>query len=408
MSKKVMLVALSIALVAALVGGATMAWFSDSAASEPVEFAAGTVLIEAGSSSIASQYFDPVDGIFVYGVIGNSGDLYEIDVKNQAENRIFENPNSYTGYYPNALAFDEVNDRLYFAANKNYLWYYDFSTDELVNAGQFPQTGKEVYGATFGGGYFWYVPNGTADLYKVALDNEGKIADSSHVTMTDNSNLAFGDIVIDYAGGIIYGSSTSFYFTYDTVSGEFKNHGKAGRDLQLAWGHDGVLYGHNTGSRNWYTVIPETGTPTTLFTGEYVYNDLAPGSKSYWNPGDCAWAKFNVKNVGTKNSHVRLNVSGSWQEKSGDGWVDWTPPDGNDMITITSAGTSWEEQDGYLYYNAVLEPGDTAELSLQVCFSIDAGNDFQGKRFVITGTFDAIQTTHGASQEVWSWSPDNQ
>lgn len=79
MSKKVMLVALSIALVAALVGGVTMAWFNDSDASGPVEFAAGTVLIEAGSSSITSQYFDASDGVFVYGVEGNSGDLYEID-----------------------------------------------------------------------------------------------------------------------------------------------------------------------------------------------------------------------------------------------------------------------------------------------------------------------------------------
>ena len=49
MSKKVMLIALSIALVAALVGGATMAWFTDSDASGPVEFAAGTVQIEAGT-----------------------------------------------------------------------------------------------------------------------------------------------------------------------------------------------------------------------------------------------------------------------------------------------------------------------------------------------------------------------
>ncbi|NLB18295.1 MAG: hypothetical protein GX825_06115, partial [Syntrophomonadaceae bacterium] len=392
MSKKVALIALSIVLVAALVGGATMAWFTNSAASDPVEFTAGTVLIEAGSSSIASQYFDPVDGIFVYGEIGNSGDLYEIDVKNQVENRIFENPKTYSGYYPNGLAFDEVNDRLYFAANKNDLYYYDFSADELVNAGKFPQTGKDVYGATFGGGYFWYVPNDTADLYKVTFDNEGKIAGSSHVTMTENTGLQFGDIVIDYAGGIIYGSSTSFYFTYDTVTGEFKNLGRAGRDLQLAWGHDGVLYGHNTTSRNWYSVVPDTGTPAKLFTGEYDYNDLAPGSKSYWNPGDCAWAKFNVKNVGTKNSYVRLLLGGKWQEKTDDGWVDWPPPAGDDMVTFTSAGASWIAEGGYLYYNAVLEPGEIAELSLSVCFSTDAGNDFQGKRFVVTGGLEAIQT----------------
>jgi predicted ribosomally synthesized peptide with SipW-like signal peptide len=402
MSKKVMLISLSIALVAALVGGATMAWFTDSDASGPVEFAAGTVLIEAGSSSIASQYFDAADGVFVYGVEGNSGDLYEIDVQNGLENKIFDNPKNYSGYYPNGLAFDEVNDRLYFAANRKDLYFYDFSADELVEAGTFPTTNKDVYGATFGGGYFWYIPNGTGDLYKVSFDSNGMIDDWDSVTMTDAPNLQFGDVVIAYVDGIIYGSSTSFYFTYDISSGVFTRVGSAGKDLQLAWGHDGVLYGHNTGNFNWYTVVPETGAPSQIFKGERAYNDLAPGSTSYWNPGDCAWAKFNVKNVGTKNSYVRLNISGYWQEKVDGKWVDWNPP--ADVVTITPGGTSWEKRGDHFYYTAALEPGGTAELSLRVCLSTEAGNDFQGKRFVLTGTFDAIQTTHGApAQNGWSW-----
>ena len=78
MSKKVMLIALSIALVAALVGGATMAWFTDSDASGSVEFAAGTVLIEAGSSSIASQYLTRAKmcSSTAFKLVG---DIYEID-----------------------------------------------------------------------------------------------------------------------------------------------------------------------------------------------------------------------------------------------------------------------------------------------------------------------------------------
>jgi hypothetical protein len=31
-------------------------------------------------------------------------------------------------------------------------------------------------------------------------------------------------------------------------------------------------------------------------------------------------------------------------------------------------------------------------------------NQYQGKRFMLTGTFDAIQTTHGApAQNSWLW-----
>lgn len=50
-----MLVALSIALTAALVGGVTMAWFTDSATAGEAEFTAGTVKITAGGSMAVSE-----------------------------------------------------------------------------------------------------------------------------------------------------------------------------------------------------------------------------------------------------------------------------------------------------------------------------------------------------------------
>ena len=46
--RKALLLALSVMLVAAAVGGATMAWFTDAAVTEPNKFAAGTVDITAG------------------------------------------------------------------------------------------------------------------------------------------------------------------------------------------------------------------------------------------------------------------------------------------------------------------------------------------------------------------------
>ena len=386
-----------------------MAWFTDSASSDVQEFAAGTVLIEAGSSSIASQYFDASDGVFVYGVEGVSGDLYEIDVLNKIENKIFNNPNDYSGWYPNALAFDNVNDRLYFATNRSSLSYYDFSSNTLVSAGTLSHPGsKDVYAGAFGGGYYWYVPNGTSNLYKVALDSDGKIESSSYVEMT-NSNLSFGDVVIDYADGMIYGSSTSFYFTYDTDTGIFTNLGSAGKDLQLAWGHDGNLYGHSSGSNNtpnWYSVIPTTGAKTWIFEGENSYYDLASGYKSYWNPGDCAWAKFNVKNVGTKNSYVRVSLSDEWMEYVNGEWVAWVLdtdafPDcssGNVVTFNLCEGMGdWVQVGDYFYYTPILEPGDTAELCMEVCLSgPNTCNEYQGKRFVMKGSFDAIQITNNA------------
>ena len=65
------------------------------------------------------------------------------------------------------------------------------------------------------------------------------------------------------------------------------------------------------------------------------------------------------------------------------------------------------------YYNGELEGtyfghGEGTDLCIKVCLNgPSTGNEFQGKRFVLTGTFDAIQTTNGASMEVWNWSPGN-
>lgn len=52
MSKKILFIALTIAMVAALVGGSTMAWFTVKAAAPVNEFTAGTVMIEAGEEAV--------------------------------------------------------------------------------------------------------------------------------------------------------------------------------------------------------------------------------------------------------------------------------------------------------------------------------------------------------------------
>ena len=88
MRKKVTFAVFAIMLSALLVGGYTMAWFTDSATSETQEFAAGTVLIEAGSSVIGSQNFSPDEATYLYGAQADTGDLYEIDVKNKTVNKI--------------------------------------------------------------------------------------------------------------------------------------------------------------------------------------------------------------------------------------------------------------------------------------------------------------------------------
>ncbi len=447
MKRKVLLIALTIALVAGIVGGGTMAWFTAKAEVNN-EFTAGTVMIQADSNMIYSQYFDPQDGVFVYGIEGKTGDIYEIDPVNKLENKIFNNPDTYSGWYPNALAFDKANDRLYFARNRTELWFYDFSGDQLKKAGDFKHSSvtevgnKDVYGAAFGGGYYWYVPNGTAYLFKVAFNPDGTIKSDAYQIMTDAPNMNFGDVVIDYAGGIIYGSATAFYFTYDTVNDVFTNYGATdAHDLQLAWGSDGKLYGHRSGTadtRAWYEITdPNDGSVENLnFQSENSYYDLASGYKSFWNPGDCAWKKFTVYNTGTKEIKVRVDLSGLWEFNYDWLWENWealcfteiedasgeprwperparpsaewdafveyladlpVPVTSNPVPCEENGSVNWAIVNGYWEYNGTLEAGQYAELCLKVCLDgPGATNEFQGGKFKLNAFFEAVQASNEA------------
>ena len=441
MKGKVLISALVIMVIAAAFGAGTMAWFTAKAEAPENTFTAGTVMIEAGSSTIMSQYFDPEQGVFVYGIQRrqDGANIYEIDVLNGIENMIFANPQTYSSFYPNGLAFDQANDRLYYSRSSSQLWFYDFNSNTLNQAGNFDhgtKTGSaDVYGATFGGGYYWYVPNNSAYLYRVTLDGDGNFVSSDYELMTEDRGLQFGDIVIDYADGVIYGSDLGIYFTYDIATGNFVNHGSSGRNLQLAWGHDGNLYGHATGDMRWYGVNAANGATSYLFTGANIYNDLASGFTSYWNPGDCAWKKYTVKNTGSKDIRVRMELSGEWEFNWEWLWENWDALCFSERAEkpVEMAGAVWNEfeayvlglpnpvtfefcdpnqsdwvynVDGYWYYTGSeydpIEPGDELELCLKVCLDGEtATNEFQGGRFKLNAKFDAVQASNFAPYYEW-------
>ncbi len=79
MAKTIMIIAICVALVSATIGGATMAWYTDRAVSGQIDFAAGTVLVEANTA-------------MVFGVERETGHLYEIDIVTGAKYKIYETP----------------------------------------------------------------------------------------------------------------------------------------------------------------------------------------------------------------------------------------------------------------------------------------------------------------------------
>lgn len=409
MKKQLIMSVIILAIVAALIGGATMAWFSDVAVSDDVSFSAGTLLIEANSS-------------LIYGVEQTTGDLFEIDPTTGIKHRIYETPN-FSGTNinsPNGLAYDNKNHRLYFAvydsdedpAKNSMLYFYDFD-------GNHHEAGLVegiVAGACYGRGYFWYIKNETDDLYKVSFDPVNGEVDQvipAYESFTDGEKtFRFGDVAMESFGNMLYGSSLQSgstspeFFQVDLSNGVYEPIAIGGSSsrLQLAFGANGVLYGHSAGTREWYSIDTATGDATELTwsSGDKVFTDLASNWQNNWNPGDCDIARFYVRNTGTKNSYIRFK----WYESF------WGfEPEVLDVVSIEPCEPTWAvnpdaPDDGYLYYQGELSPNEEILLCIRICFSgDDAGDEYQGQVFTLKPVFEAIQTTHDASADPdeWGW-----
>ena len=132
-----------------------------------------------------------------------------------------------------------------------------------------------------------------------------------------------------------------------------------------------------------------------------------------WNPGDCNTRIFTIENTGTKGIYLRGKLTGNWYQLDGEEWVEWLDG-GENIVTISLADkddTDWEEEDGYFYYMNPI-PGTysghnpenrTVELKVKVCLARETGNDYQGKRYIVNATFEAIQSSNNAPYLAEGW-----
>lgn len=415
MKKRIIFSVFTIVVAAAVIAGGTMAWFSNSAETSDAVFTAGVVSIEAGGSVILSQNFDPEEAVYLYGATERTGDksgLYEIDVKSGNTHMFYEIDLSELAvsdtYSPNGLAFDNENRRLYFSlinGSNSTLYFYDFKNKELVTAGQ---VNAVVYGATFWNGYFWFIKNNSDDLYKVTFNADGKVITSEKVAditekLQNPKSFGFGDVVIDIRDGVLYGSSTetgNAFFSYDIDNEVYSEIASSGNviNLQIAFGSDGVLYGHSTKTKKWYSINHANGNTEELRTGDLIFNDLASGYISVWNPGDTEKLKYYVTNTGTKRIYLRAKLEGSWENSGLD----------DDMVKITLCPEyegDWKEHgNGVFYYMHEIMPGGSVTLCAQVQLNgPDTDNDYQGETYTLTGVMEAIQATNDAPYLAEGW-----
>lgn len=272
---------------------------------------------------------------FIHGIQRDTGFLYEVNPLTGTFNKIFEPTGLSNGgdfNYPNGLAYDEPNNRLYYNDKAKNLYAYDFLTNSQVDLGDIQHLNA---GATYFEGAYYYIPQSTTDdLHKVTIT--GNAVTNEEVILTNftgepNRKFNFGDMVMRWENGnlILYFSSvTPAEFakidltngTYQVLTNDLPEIG-GGTQQQLTFGPDGKLYGHRTqiGSTPngmFYDILPGDGSATALntvpdeFNLPFLFNDLAParlecdadtGEETAWGglidfPGK-NWARYFIYTV---------------------------------------------------------------------------------------------------------------
>ena len=265
---------------------------------------AGDDLLIAAHAVVETQ----ISKATIYGVTQN-GEIYAIDMLTGIEVQITDELNNEGGSsWPNGLALDQENGRLYYAdgSSRDQIYFYDLEDDSNHFAGE---AGGVVAGAEFADGAYWYIVNGTYEFRKMTFDADGKDGTDEDVTeLGTRHNL--GDLAVNFSETILYGHSNTSrgdaFFSID-LNDDFKYteiKQPAGKNLQIAFGSDGILYGVTTGTKNWYSIDLEDGTRTLIRDAENSYTDLANGFE-FKTEKETAWAA-------TEAGKNRFTERGNW------------------------------------------------------------------------------------------------
>lgn len=231
----------------------------------------------------------------IYGIERNTGDIYAVDVVAGTASLEFSSvaPPA-TNVSPNGLGFDNLNERMYYAnyrsgVSPRTLYNYDYGDALEYVSGEI---GAENAAADFYVGKYYYMDSfpATDDLYEVTFNADGtilantKVADisgNSHA-WTFNGDIAIKDEILHGWGHCSIHGEFEF-FTYDLSSLNFVVHNIIFQEsLQLAFGSDGILYGHRSGGTgDFYEINTADGSvsgPITMSEGsQFLYTDCASG-----------------------------------------------------------------------------------------------------------------------------------
>lgn len=344
----------AIGLAAALVGGATMAWFTDEAAIAEATFTAGTVQIKADQS-----------------LLGSDGNLYSREVPYQV------------------IAFEQKGIN---STNPRYVAPGNFST--VYNRIKAATNGK---------------PQEPEDFF--TLGKKGSVTIQLSTPITEN-NVGVIECSWGSANPV---ENANVYVSDNGVNWEKIGRVSSGENPSGDQHESRIIIPENIGEIKFIKLEDDNSPSPDGYDIDYL--GVVIMDEGNWNPGDVNELAFYVNNVGTKDVKVRAILTGAWENSdlpsdnvtislvgNGNGWKLDEDESGNGKYVF--------------YYKDKLNgsyngktPGVAKKLFLDVALDgAGTGNDYQGERYVLKPVFQAIQNSHsgeGSNGEADGWKWDD-
>lgn len=359
--KKKLLMSFFIMVISiALVSAATMAWFTDSDDAGQATFEAGTVSIEAGRKVVSKEgesgSFDTIEDTFYPVKVADS--LQGYDLKDKSVRKDRSNPEAALGS-PNA-SIPDFED------------FYSLGFDgwiELEFVHAIYASEMAIVIETTGGNY-------PTEKAKVFVSDTGEEGDWEFISEASTEDLAgnpkeirieISNLNVPYIKYIRFEDYTD-PDDFESYSGNTPD----GFDLNSV-GITGLTQEENN-----------------------------------WNPGEENERVYTIINTGANAINLRGEFTGQWYEYN-ENSKEWEVADdlSSDVVEYKLISDDWKINGDYFYYIYSI-PGTytgenlknrTKELIVSICLDDPkTGYEYQGKRFIVTATFDAIQASNGAAE----------
>lgn len=401
MKRKVLFSALSIIIIAVAFGAGTMAWFTAKAEAPDNTFTAGTVMIRAGSSVTMTQdmtdYWEQTNVFPELVISSDQGTRPDGGpVRSQRSNPdavlSLDEGQSESNFYSLGFFMDEESST---PGNSEETEYWAGRGGEIIVRFSEPISTYDgrlllVAEDTWGG---WPV-----ELADVAVSQNG----------TDWSNVGTADNTIGVP------QSYSYITVPDSV--EWFQY------VKVVDKTNPYVHPDGTSLEDWWSQANNDA---------FDLNAILVQSwiRKNWNPGDCDEVNFYVRNTGSKDIRVRAKLSADWELDFDWLWENWDAlcfsemdrfgdqdswsredfeealdsPETVVSIELCNGQEQWTKENGFFYYTGEpIESGQEAELCLEVCLDGElANNIFQGGKYTLKVTFEAVQSSNYAPYYEW-------